>query len=289
VAVAAGATVAACGGSSSGGGTASVQPTTSTAADAAVVAKLPAAVKSKGTLTIATDPSYAPDEYKDANGKIIGWDPELAQALGQVMGLKVNVVSAVFATIIPGLKAGRYDLAMSSMTDSKDREKSVDFVTYFKAGTSFFVNAAGGPTISSLEDLCGRKVAVESGTTEETDAKTQSAKCVKEKKAPVDVEAFSDQNQANLALSSGRAQLSMADSPVAGYQIKLSNGKFKLSGQPYGVAPYGIAMPKGNGMAPAVLAALQKLISSGTYTAILQKWGVQAGAITTPQINGATS
>ena len=60
---------------------------------------------------------------------------------------------------------------------------------------------------------------------------------------------FPDQNGANLALSSGRAELGMADSPVAAYAVKQSNGNFKLIGQTYGNAPYGIAMPKGNGMA----------------------------------------
>ena len=103
------------------------------------------------------------------------------------------------------------------------------------------------------------------------------------------VEIFNDQNAVNLALSSGRADVAMADSPVAAYQVKQSGGTFKLSGQPYGTAPYGIAIPKGNGMAKPVLAALKHLIANGTYTKILDKWGVQAGAITNPVINGATS
>lgn len=284
--------LAGCGGSSSGG-SASVktkpQASSNTSADPAVVAKVPAAVKSKGTLTVAADASYAPNEFKDANGTVVGWDADLAKALGQVMGLKVNVVNAVFATIIPGLKAGRYDLGMSSFTDTKDREKTVDFVTYYSAGTSFFVNASGGPTINSLADLCGKKVSVESGTTQEIDAKGQSPKCTKAGKPAVNVQVYKDQSGANLALSSGRADVSMADSPVAAYQVKQSNGKFKLSGQPYGTAPYGIAIPKNNGMAPAVLAALQDLIKSGVYSNILNKWGVSVGAIQNPQINGATS
>jgi polar amino acid transport system substrate-binding protein len=103
------------------------------------------------------------------------------------------------------------------------------------------------------------------------------------------VSVFPDQNGANLALSSGRADVGMADSPVAAYQVKQSNGQFKLSGQPYGTAPYGIAIPKGNGMAKPVLAALKELISDGKYMTILKKWGVQAGAISNPVINGATS
>jgi polar amino acid transport system substrate-binding protein len=205
------------------------------------------------------------------------------------MGLKVNVVNATFETIIPGIASGKYDLGMSSFTDTKVRQQTVDFVTYFEAGTSFYVKSSGGPDIMSLADLCGHKVAVEKGTTEQADAQAQSTKCTAAGKPAVSLEIFNDQNAVNLALSSGRADVAMADSPVAEYQVKLSSGAFKLSGQPYGTAPYGIAIPKNNGMAKPVLAAVKALMADGTYTKILTKWGVQSGAITNPVINGATS
>ncbi len=101
--------------------------------------------------------------------------------------------------------------------------------------------------------------------------------------------AFPDQNSANLAIATGRAQIGMADSPVAAYIVKQSKGQFKLTGTPYGTAPYGIAIPKGNGMSKPVLDAVKLLISNGTYKSILAKWGVQRGAISNPKINGATS
>src|SRR6185437_15947044 len=96
---------------------------------------------------------------------VIGMDADLAKALGDVMGLKISVVNATFDSIIPGLASGKYDLGMSSFTDTKEREKTVDFVTYFIAGTSFFTKT-GGPTINTLADLCGKTVAVEKGTTQ---------------------------------------------------------------------------------------------------------------------------
>jgi len=83
--------------------------------------------------------------------------------------------------------------------------------------------------------------------------------------------------------------VAMADSPVAAYQVKQSNGTFKLSGREYGTAPYGIAIPKNNGMAKPIQAAVEHLMADGTYMKILDKWGIQAGAIPTPKINGATS
>jgi polar amino acid transport system substrate-binding protein len=178
---------------------------------------------------------------------------------------------------------------MSSFTDTKARQKVVDFVTYFSAGTSFYVPASGGPAIHSLADLCGRTVAVERGTTQATDATAQSAKCRKANKPAVSVNVYPDQNGANLALSSGRAQVGMADSPVAAYIVKKSNGQFKLTGKPYNTAPYGIAIPKGSGLDKPILAALKVLITDGKYKAILTKWNIEQGAITNPVINGAIS
>src|SRR2546428_11288656 len=157
-------------------------------------------------------------------------------------------------------------------------------VTQFPGGTAVYRSASCGPTINTLDALCGHTVAVEKGTTQLDDATAQSKKCTDAGKAAVSVSAFPDQNGANLALQSGRAEVGMADSPVAAYQVKLSNGKFKLSGQPYGVAPYGIAIPRPAGSAPGtgpmtkpILDALNKLISDGVYLQILTKWGVQAG------------
>jgi polar amino acid transport system substrate-binding protein len=260
------------------------------ASAASPAAQVPAKIKAKGTLIVAADATYAPNEFIGSDGKtVVGMDPDLAQAIGKQLGLKMKVVNATFDTIIPGLQAGKYDLGMSSFTDTKAREKVVDFVTYFSAGTSFYVKVRGGPNIQSLADLCGRTVSVEKGTTEQSDATAQNAKCKKAGKSGVTILAFPDQNSANLAISSGRAQVGMADSPVAAYQVKESNGQFKLSGKPYGAAPYGIAIPKGSGMAQPVLAAVKALIANGQYMAILKKWGIASGAIKNPVINGATS
>ena len=284
--------LAGCGSSSSSTSSTATSTTTSgsNSANAAVVALVPAGVKSKGTLIVASDATYAPNEFIAEDGHtVIGMDPDLMKALGEVMGLKVNVTNATFDTIIPGLAAGKYDVGASSFTDTLERQKTVDFVTYFTAGVSFYGKTSGGPEVKSVEDLCGKTVAVEKGTTEEEEAKAQSGKCTKAGKKSVTVLVFPDQNGANLALSSGRAELGMADSPVAAYAVKQSNGNFKLIGPTYGNAPYGIALPKGNGMAKPVQAALKILIANGTYMKILEKWGVQAGAITNPEINGAKS
>lgn len=254
-----------------------------------IASQVPSAVRSSQPVTIATDASYAPNEFfAPDNTTIIGMDVDLGNAMAAVMGLKFHWVNAGFDGIIPGLASGKYGLGISSFTDTLERQKTVDFVTYFKAGTSFVVKASGGPDITSLSQLCGMTVSVETGTTEQADATAQSKKCTQDGKKAVTVLNFQSQNGANLALSTGRSQVMMADTPVAAYQVKLSNGQFKLGGE-YGVAPYGIAIPKGNGMAAPIQAALKELMSNGIYMKILKKWGVEAGAIDNPQVNAATS
>jgi polar amino acid transport system substrate-binding protein len=283
--------VTGCGG---GGGktttsTATTTGTTASGVNSKIAAEVPAAIKSKGTLTVAADATYAPNEFIGTDGKTVeGMSPDLGHALGGVMGLKVKFVNAGFDTIIPGLSSGKYDLGISSFTDTKEREKVVDFVTYFEAGTSFYVKTAG-PTITSLADLCGHSVAVERGTTQADDSTAQSKKCKSAGKASVTVHVYPDQNAANLAVSSGRGEVGMADTPVAAYIVEKSNGQFKLTGKSYNTAPYGIAIPKGNGMTKPVLDALKVLMANGKYKTIMAKWGLQAGEITNPTINGAIS
>jgi polar amino acid transport system substrate-binding protein len=289
--VAAALAIAACGSSSSSSSSSSTGTATSptTAANPSVAKLVPAAVKSKGTLTVASDASYAPNEFIASDGHtVIGMDPDLMKAIGALMGLQVKVVNVPFASIIPGMAAGKYDVGASSFTDTKDREKTVDFVTYLSVGEAFLSKANSGVNPKTLADLCGLTVSVESGTVELDDATAQNKKCKAAGKPAIKLLVFPDQNAANLALRSGRAQVDFADSPIIAYQVRQLGVQVK-SGPTFGVAPYGLALPKGNGMAQAVLAALKQLMANGTYTAILKKWQLQSAAITNPVINGATS
>jgi polar amino acid transport system substrate-binding protein len=255
-----------------------------------LAAALPAAIKAKGSLTIAADATYAPDEFVAADGStIVGMDADLADAIGQVLGLKVNLVNATFNTIIPALESGKYDVGMSSFTDEKSREKVVNFVDYFEAGEGYYVSASSSYHPNGLGALCGHSVSVESGTTEQSDAQKQAKTCKSHKKAAVKVLSFSTQSEANLAVSSGRANVGFADSQVAAYIVATSNGQFRNSGKPFETAPYGIAIPKGTTLDKSIQGAVKVLIGDGTYTKILDKWGIQAGAVKTDPINGATS
>jgi polar amino acid transport system substrate-binding protein len=282
--------LAGCGSSSSSSSSTTASTPTSIAANASIAAQVPAAIKAKGTLKVATEAQYAPDEFIASDGHtVIGMDADLMKAIAALVGLKVSLIDSNFETIIPGLASGRYDIGMSSFTDTKEREKTVDFVTYFQAGISFYALSSSSAAVSTVADLCGKSVALEKGTTEQEEATAQGKKCTKEGKKAVNVLVFPGQNPVNLAVTSGRAEMGMADSPVVEYQIKQSAGKFKLLCKCYGFAPYGIAIPKKSGMTAPILAAVKELMSDGTYKAILRKWGLESGAITDSKINGATS
>jgi polar amino acid transport system substrate-binding protein len=212
--------------------------------------------------------------------------------LQDTLGVKYKENNITFDDIIGGIKGGKYAIGNSSFTDEKSREKSVNFVDYFQAGEGVYALSTSTAKFSGLSSFCGLKVAVETGTTEQSDAQSEVAKCPASKK--LTVRSYPTQTEANAAVLSGQANFGFVDSQVAGYIVSLAGGKFKLVGNAIEVAPYGIATPKtpnGKKLALAIDAALKTLVANGTYSAILAKWGVTAGAIPVSKmvLNGATS
>jgi polar amino acid transport system substrate-binding protein len=262
------------------------------AGNCTAAAKIPADIKSSGTMSAATDASYAPMEFIGTNGSTIeGADIDLGNAIAKQLGLTWKWQNVKFDSIISGIGT-RYDVSMSSFSVTAEREKQVCMVTYLTAGTSFMVQTGKNQDLTTLAALCGKNVAVETGTTQQTDAEGQSTKCKNSGKAAVKVLGFPDQSAANIALTSGRADVGMADSPVAAYAAKQSAGKLEVVGASYGEAPYGIVLPNTAafaGLSSSVLGALKAINANGTYQQILQKWGLQAGAISNFAINPPAS
>ncbi|HUY43258.1 MAG TPA: ABC transporter substrate-binding protein [Acidimicrobiales bacterium] len=256
-------------------------------ADAKLV---PALYKGK-TLAVATDATYAPDESM-AGTKMVGFDVDLMSAVAKTLGVKIQENNVTFDNIIAGIKSGHYVIGNSSFTDNKAREQQVNFVDYFQAGEGVYTAKSSNVKFTGFKSFCGLKVAVETGTVEQTDAQNASKLCKGAKK--VSVLTFPTQTEANLAVSSGHADVGFLDSQIAGYVVSQSKGKFKLVGSAVNVAPYGIATPKttaGAQLALAIQAAMKTLVKNGTYLAILNKWGVSSGKLPANKIvlNGATS
>jgi polar amino acid transport system substrate-binding protein len=256
--------------------------------DQAAADLLPAAIKSSGKLIVGINVPYAPNEYKDPSGKIVGWEVDLLNALSTKLGVTASLQESGFDNIIPSVKGGKFNLGMSSFTDNKTREAQVDFVNYYTAGIQWA--APAGKTVDP-NNACGLRVAVQTTTTEETDdLPAKSKACVKAVKKPITIIKIDSQDQVNQAVILGQADAMLADSPITQYAVKQSNGKLQLAGDFYGAAPYGYPVKKdASALKDALKKALQSMIDDGTYKQILVKWGVEAGAISQATVNGAQS
>ena len=255
-------------------------------------------IKKTGKIVIATDALYPPNEFKQGD-QIVGFDVDLGTAIAKKLGVQAEFQDVKFDTILQALQEGKYDISLSSFTDTRERESRFDFVTYLSAGTMLLVRK-GNPRRLRPDDLslCGRRVAVEKGTTQEDEL---SPKVVPKPNAGARIDAcksghkpapirlsFDDQAAANEALAKGRADAVLADSPSVTYGATQSTGRFDVSGQAYGTALYGIVVPKRqNDLRDAIVQAVKDLISDGVYKRLTAKWGLTSGAVPEPRVNAA--
>ena len=278
---------AGCGEKSDTGGGSTETTAAAPAVDEALAAKVPDAIKSDGKIVIGTDSSYPPNEFLDTDGKtVIGWDVDLFNAIAAKLGLKTEWQSAVFDAIIPGIESGKYEMGVSSFFITDDRKKQADMVSYYNVGTQWLTKK-GNPNGIQPDAACGKKVAVQTNTAQDTDdlAKRQE-KCKSEGKPAITVDRYQRQDQATASVVSGKDDATLADSPVMAYAVKQTNGQLELLGDAYDTYFYGSVMKQGQAeFAQAVAGAVKALIADGTYKTILDKWGVQAGAIDSPAVN----
>jgi polar amino acid transport system substrate-binding protein len=250
-----------------------------------IAAKLPDKIKQAGKLTVGVNLPYAPNEFKDSSGKIVGFDVDLMDAVASVLGVKADYQESEFERIIPAIEAGTLDVGMSSFTDNAEREKTVDFTDYFSAGSQWAQQK--GKTIDP-NNACGKKVAVEHATVQETDELPAKSKACKDAGKPeITAVPYDDQAGAATALVLGQVDAFSADSPVTEYAVKQNPDKLEVSGAIFDSAPYGWPVAKNSPLAAALQAATQHLIDSGDYKKIAENWGVQAGVVAKSVINGA--
>jgi polar amino acid transport system substrate-binding protein len=259
------------------------------ATSAPLASLLPQAIRDKGTLIVGSDIAYAPVEFYDADGKTpIGIDPDLAKAIGGQLGITLKVTNGTFDGLIVSLTGSkRIDLIMSAMSDTKKRQKSINFVDYFTAGTSILVKKGNPQGIKGLDDFCGKTIALQRGTTQDDVATAQQAKCKKVAK-PLTVLKFDRDTEALLQVKQGRAVADMNDFPVAAYTTTKTTD-FEVVGSQIEAGPYGIGVRKEDvAIRDALQKAVQALIDNGEYTKILEKWKVTQGAVTTATVNGGS-
>ena len=277
------------GGSTGSGGSQAAFDASTIKADPAISALLPDKIKSAGKLVIGSDTSYAPAEFIGEDGKTpVGYDVDLAKAIGAVLGVQVEVQNADFSSIIPAMGT-KYDAGISSFTITAEREQVVNFVKYFNAGEAFAV-AKGNPKGLGAADLCGTTMAVQTGTVEDDATGPLNDQCAAAGKKAINILRYTAQSDATTNLVGGKADVMYADSPIVAYAIQQTGGQLEQLGEVINSAPQGIAVAKADTqLTDALQKAVQKLIDDGTYLAILKSWNAEAGAVTTAELNPAVS
>ncbi|STC70339.1 transporter substrate-binding domain-containing protein [Corynebacterium pilosum] len=248
-----------------------------------IAAMVPEEVAADRVLSAGTNPPFAPFEFKDSTGKIIGVEMDLGHAMASVMGLEFEPVEQDFAMILPAVDAGTIDAGMSGFTDNEERRRNYDFVNFLYAGIQWAQQT--GDDIDPANP-CGLTVAVQRTTVSETDdVRPKAQECLDAGKEPITVLSYDTSDNAALAVLVGRADALSADSPVTAWAVNRSDGKMEMVGDMFDAAPYGFAVPKGSDLGPAMAAAMQHLIDTGEYQRILAQWSIEDGLLDEALIN----
>lgn len=285
-----------CGSSNTNSGMTGTEKIPEVAVDAAAAALVPERFKDQG-ISIASDIPYAPMEMFDENGNVYGVDYDLAVAIGQKLGLKISFNDQDWDGIIPSLQSGLHDVIISGMNDTVERQETLVFVDYFKAGFAIIVEKGNPEGITTLTDLCGKTVAVIISTVQGDLLRALEPQCIAAGKAPVDVMELPDDPAALSAIRAGKAVADVSDAPVAAYAAQTAgDGQYfelvKDAANPNGYETVftGIAVLKeDNDLALAIQAALESLMDDGTYMQILKKYNVDSFAVPKATINGTKS
>lgn len=261
------------------------------AEDPKVHAELPASVQSSGTLTLGTtiNPGTAGLPHGgQVNGQNIGLDVDLRNAVAKVLGVRWDVQNGTFATIIPGVQNGKYQVGQDNFGATKEREQVVDFATYLNDGQAFLgASTVGASSISALTDACGYTIATTPGSTFQTLLTSNASKCSAAGKKPWTVQYFSDSAPIFLGLANGKVDLYFGPTLSLKYDaIHIAGTKFL--GQ-ISTTPVGFVTAKGSPIAKALSDAVNELIANGDYAKIFDKWGVGSTEITKSTLNPQTT
>lgn len=262
-------------------------PAPSMAADSKAAGLLPGSIKSSKVLRVAIPTNEPPTQYyKEGTKEMTGINPDIARLIGDALGVEVQIEVANFDSIIPGLAAGRYDMTVSSMTPTSERMKVLNFVDYLSIGNSIAV-AKGNPVgIKDEHGLCGKRVGFLTASYQlTTHVPKYNKECAGKGGKDIATYQYQDTRQAISALTSGRLDAVLADSPIVGYAAT-QNPQIEVVAN-YGVDPVGVGMPKASGLIDAVGPAVAAVIKSEGYAKVLKTYGIESAAITDARVNFA--
>jgi polar amino acid transport system substrate-binding protein len=233
---------------------------------------LPTAYQANG-VNVAVFNDWPPDEFVE-NGELKGWSVDMAKAMSEKLGVEFKFTPTSFDAIIPGLVGKRFDAGFSSFGVTTERLEALDFVPQRKEGTAYAFLKDKNFDIQGEKSLCGHSVAVLTGAWDYQYLLKASAEvCVKAGDKPIDLQQFTTQNSAELAVSSGRVEMVAAGSAKLQYLAK-QTGKFAVSTFVSNAVYNGIGVRRGDPLGGVLKDALQTMIDDGSYKTLMAKWGV---------------
>lgn len=256
---------------------------------AILVAACASTAYAAGVLKVGSDVSYAPLEFYGPGHRMQGFDIDLAQAIGKRLGQPITITNHTFDDLLHAVSEGTFDVGVSAISDTRAREKQVDFVDYLLAGSGVLVPAGNPKHVFDLGSLCGLRVDVQRGTSQETALIEQSKRCTDIGLSPLKLIEFATDDQAFQAFTQGKSDAHVTDFPVVVYLARSNDHKYEVAGRQFDLVPYGIAVPKGDVvLRTRVVAALRSVIADGTYDTLLKKWGLEQGALRGAPVNAGT-
>ncbi|MEO8973983.1 MAG: ABC transporter substrate-binding protein [Ktedonobacteraceae bacterium] len=234
-----------------------------------------------GILTVGSDTTNPPLEYADpATHTTWGFDVDLITALAQHLGLKVNIITSKYETLINELSDGRYDAVISGMSITPDRQQQANFIPYLNAGESLLVQAGNPQHITSLTNLCGMAVGVQSGTIEQLDLQAASSVCTESGKPAIVITRLKDEDPVVQLLAQQQVVATFQDSPVTDYYVRQHPGQFAVGGTLFKADLDGIAVRKDtSSLFNALQTTFRAMQTDGSYHKLIEKWGMTDAAI----------
>ena len=250
---------------------------------------LPKSITEKGYISAGIAPNYPPMDFKDpATNKLTGIDYDLGTEISKRLGIEIRWQETAFEQMVSGLATNRIDIVMSGMTDTPERQKTVDFVDYFSTGPQFYT-LESQKDLKDIDDMCGKKIGTSRRTTFPVEiAKWSDVNCVAKGKPAIVVIGTEGSADARAQLRQGRLDAAVQGSETLPYIQGQEPGVFKVIGGTLARQLTGLGVAKNNPeLSAAIIATLNDMIKDGSYAKILDKWQLKDGAVAEATLNGA--
>ncbi|MFF3785144.1 ABC transporter substrate-binding protein [Streptomyces sp. NPDC001933] len=259
--------------------------------DEAIAAKVPGAIRERGTLRLGASAEASPPLgfYATDDRTRIGSEIDIATLIADTLGLEPRFEQVSWENLFVGLDSSKFDGVLSNVTVTEERKEKYDFATYRLDNIAFEAKKGSGWKVKGPKDVAGRTIAVSSGTNQEKILVDWSEENVRAGREPVDIKYFQKDTDYYLALQSGRIDAYLGPSPSANYHVA-SAGQSEIVGTLSGAGDglqgkIAATTKKGSGLVGAYAAAIDHIVQNGSYARVLKRWGLSDEAVTESEIN----